>query len=474
MTPPEEPSPLPESLEDPKAPLEEKRDPFRHAGAALVLLAAMGAGIWVWKSPVDGRPSGGEITPGAAPSSSLDVPPVAAPRCTRVGTQAYRIGQNALADEGSDDEDHDNDERPGAFGAEISRAVALPSGFAVGVRHDTGSGAHAAIATIVHDAATGTLIDLGRSRGDFDAPLVVPLGAGWLAGLLEPNASGSTLRIGASRGSDEPKWVLELEQGRDESLAFDLAPGPKAVIVAWDEVTRDGNLARVLWSALSADGTTIVRRPSAASSDRVDAETPRLVAKTGGFWLAYIARKVIETPKDDDDAALERNPKGDREAAEKIDPSWIELMPLSETGEATGPARAVTPREGHALTFDLAATDDGAALLVWRDDDTPLGSHGGRVSVLTVLPSGGTDAQLLAEKDVGSGSPTLLRGWVALANAAGRAMLAPIGPNGAITGELRIEPAIGVGEPLVAVGVHVLTATSVGTAIDLSVVECKP
>ena len=44
--------------------------------------------------------------------------------------------------------------------------------------------------------------------------------------------------------------MLELEQGRDESLAFDLAPGPKAVIVAWDEVTRDGKLARVLWSAL--------------------------------------------------------------------------------------------------------------------------------------------------------------------------------------------------------------------------------
>ena len=60
-----------------------------------------------------------------------------------MGTQAYRIGQNAFADEGSDDEDHDNDERPGAFGAEISRAVAIFLGFAVGVRHDTGSGAHA-------------------------------------------------------------------------------------------------------------------------------------------------------------------------------------------------------------------------------------------------------------------------------------------------------------------------------------------
>ena len=45
------------------------------------------------------------------------------------------------------------------------------------------------------------LHDLGRSRGDVDAPVVAALGErdgakdGWLAGLLEPNAGGLSLRI---------------------------------------------------------------------------------------------------------------------------------------------------------------------------------------------------------------------------------------------------------------------------------------
>jgi hypothetical protein len=449
----------------------EGRDPFRFLGAGLVLAIVVGAGLWVIKSPVDTRSTLEDASASSQPTGSAEAPPPPPPRCVKTSGQSFRVGQNVLEDE---DNEEDDEEQPGAFGAEISRAVALSSGFAVGVRHDTGSGAHAAVALVTNDASSGKLVDFGKARGDFDAPLVVARGEGWLGGVLEPNASGSSLRMAVGQGDGEPKWTVELDQGRDESLAFDVAAGPKAVVVAWDDVSKDGKLARVLWSALDTSGTKKLRDAAVASGKGIDAETPRVVARPGGFWLAYVARRSLDVPKDDDDDALARDPKGDRYAAEKIDPSWLELMPLDETGAPAGPPRAITPKTGHALAFDLATTADGAALLVWRDDDTPSGSHGGRVSVMTVAASGGTDAHLLIENDVGSGSPTLLAGWVAVANAHGRAMLAPVGPNGALTGELRVEPAIGVGEPLVAVGERVLTATSVGTAIDLAVVVCKP
>ncbi len=504
MTTPEAPPVLPKPLEDTEpevsrtgsqeteptaelapapVPSPAERDPLRFLGGVVLLGAALAAVLWVWKAPVDVRTSSTEALPiGSRASVTVALPEVAPPpppRCSRVGTQSYRIGnkqaeQAATAGTPEADDDEDNDELPAAFGAEISRAIALPSGFAVGVRHDNGLGTHAAVATLTRDATGGSLIDLGLLRGDGDAPLLAPLGGGWLAGMLEPAATGATLRIAVSRANEEPKWSVDIDQGSDESLAFDLAPGPKSVVVAWDEVTADGKLSRVLWSTLTPDGSKIARAKVLASRPGIDADTPRVVARPSGFWLAYIARKALDVPKTEESKPLERAPKVDDDAGEKILPSWLELLPIDEAGVAVGPARAVTPKSGHALTFDLASTSDGAALLVWRDDDTPLGSHGGRVNLMSVLPSGSSEAQLLAENDVGSGSPTLLTGWVAITNAAGRAMLAPLAPNGAITGELRIEPAIGTAEPLFAVDARVLTATSVGSAIELGIVDCKP
>lgn len=480
--PPQEPPSSARQAPSGKRPDEEASGDGRRGalGAAFFAVAAIGLGVWVWRAPTDGRTNG---TPADAPEEGLTAAasapsaaaPPPAPRCTRIGTNAFRIGKNSAPSEPSEPGGElEGDELPAAFGAEVSRAIPLGADFAVGLRHDLGDGAHAAVAVVSGDASQGTTIDLGRSRGDFDAPIVAPLGEGWLAGLLEPHASGATLKVGVGSGRREPRFGVELEQGRDESLAFDVASGAAAVLVAWDDVTKDGKLGRVLWATLDLGGKRVERRAAVASGKAVDAETPRVVGTPRGFWLAYIARKALDLPKDPDDAALDRNPKGDRYAAEKIDPSWLELMPLDEHGVANGPPRAVTAKEGHVLSYDLATTPEGSAVIVWRDDDTPSGSHGGRVSLMTVTASGGSQAQVLAEEDVGSGVPSLLPGWVAVADAAGRARLAPLAADGTVTTDLRLEPAVGSGEPLALAGGRMLVATSAGTAIDLTIVECKP
>lgn len=465
-TPPRHDAPRGDSPERPSTSLET-------AAKSLAVVALIaGAATWVFRAPVDRKGAFEETEPTAEPTSSGDSAPPPPPRCARAGTASYRIGKAQPPSEATPDDD-DPAEFAAAFGVEVGRAVAFGDEFLVGVRHDTEGGASAAVARVSADAATGTLLDLGRSRGDFDAPLVATSASGWLAALLEPNASGATLRLGVSGSGSAPSLDVELEQGRDESLAFDVAPGSSAMVVTWDDVTKDGKLARVLAATLDAAGKKRVGGPVVVSRKEVDAETPRVVPRAGGFWLAYIARKSLALPKKDDDRVLDRNEKGDRYAAEKIDPSWLEVLPLDERGAPTGAPRAITPESGHVLSFDLATRPDGGALLTFRDDDTPSGSHGGRVSLMAVTASGGTEAQVVAEHDVGAGVPTLLPGFLAVPNAAGKTMLAPLDERGAVVGELRLEPAFGTGEPLVAHGDRVLVATSAGTAIDLSVVLCK-
>lgn len=449
--------------------------PSRFGLGILTAVVVAVAVAWVWKSPIDRRQSQSEPVASAESEANGETPPPAPPRCVRSSDATHRIGKPGPIEESAPGGDDERDEDlAAAFGAEVSRAVRTGSGFALGVRLDSESGAQGGVALVERDVKSGSLVDLGRSRGDFDAPLVTATDDGLVAALLEPNASGGALKVAVLRADASPRWTVELELARDESLAFDLAAGPKAVVLAWDDVTKNGETARVVWTALDAHGEKVKRKPAAASSKAVDAETPRVVTRPGGFWLAYIARKSVKLPAKDGDDVLGRTPEGDRYAAEKIDPSWIELLPLDESGSPVGSARAVTERSGHALSFDLATTEKGDALIAWRDDDTPSGSHGGRVSLLGAALAGGERRQLLVDSDVGAGSPTLLDGWVSVPNSLGQAMLAPLGPDGEVNGELRLEPAIGAGDPLAARGDTLLVATSLGTAVELTTVRCTP
>ena len=480
--PPEAEEPKPRESDAPKehdaprvseAPRASSSEPRRGLGVIVVLLLAGVAVFALIRAPVDSRLPLQEEETAAPVRSSTAVPPPP-PRCSKTLTPSHRVGRAAPTDADA------GDDALAAFGAEVGRAAVIDTGFALGVRQDQGGGATSAV-LLLTDFGASKLHDLGRSRGDFDAPLVAPFGKGWVAGLLEPNASGLSLRIAAG-GESELKLGPELEQQHDESLAFDIAAGQKTVVVAWDDVTKDGKNARVLWLTLAPDLPKKPGKTNIASSKLVDAETPRVVTRDGGFWLAYIARKALEMPKEPDDAALGRIPKEKRDddaearprhPAEKIDPSWIELVPLDESGAASGPPRPVTAAEGHVLSFDLESGAGGSALIAWRDDDTPSGAHGGRVSLMAIAASGGTQTQLVAQENVGSGVPSLLPGWIALSDAAGRAMVAPLATDGTLQGELRYEPAIGTGDVLAAKGDHLLIATAAGTAVDLTLIDCK-
>ncbi len=418
-----------------------------------VALAVVGVVLFFFLWAPDERPSSSveETVPEEVDAS------VGPPRCAAFGpSEGVLVGPRAKATDDSGFE---------PFAAEVGRGTAVTDGFAVGVKHEIEGQMHGAVALVTERADRVQLLSLSRARGDVDAPVVVRQGEGWVAAMLEPNASGVALRLLRTRG-EELQWGAEIEQGRDESWGFDVAFGSEVGVVAWDDVTAKQERGVIMLATVAVESLEGGEDAREVSSDEVDAELPRVVPRPSGFWLAYLARsrKGAES-----DAGTE--PEG-RYLAERIQPSWIELVPLDARGRPDGQPSAITSREGFAIAYDVAPASDGGLLVTWRDDDTPSGSHGGRVTSLHVSASGAGQEQTVAAEDVGAGVPTLLPGWVALHNGDAALQLAPVGPDGQLLAELRVEPLLEDGHLVAARADVLLVAHPAGRAVRLTSVRC--
>lgn len=441
----------------------------------------------------DTEPATSAPSSSAEPSASAVAP--APPRCAELApTAGLTVGEPpaarpkpADADGGAGDPgaaEPDDDDTFAPFAVEVGAGTTFEGGFAAGVQRAAEGGTVAMVATVAADGTGGKLVRLARSRGDLDAPTVAGAGKSVLVAMLEPNAGGRAIKIARVTG-DEVTWGPELSEGRDESLAVGLAASGGGAAVAWDDVSPDGKRAGVFLATLDpvAMKTTSPARP--VSSPDVDADGPRVAARPGGYWLAYVAHGPA--PKADaadggkKDAPKPAKKKSDDEddvdetrGGEVMEASWLEVVPLDEAGKPTGAQQRVTPREGHVLAYDLEALADGGALLAWRDDDTPSGSGGGTISMATVTSGGVSLPRIVADDSVGSGVPSLLPGWVVVADMNGRKRLAALDPAGQLVGSLTDEPSLGTGEPIAATSGGVLVARPAGKAMRLSVVRCSP
>jgi len=456
-----------------------------------LVIATIVCGLVIWRTivgrdepapaPAASAPSG-DASAAAAPSAPL------APRCVELSSQPFMIGEagsprpappspslEAGAPVEAPDELED-DLTP--FAVEIGRGTVFAGGFAAGTRRDAEGGAIAMVATIGFDGSGGKLVKLGRSRGDLDPPVVAGIGDVVLAALLEPNAGGRSIRIAKVKG-DEVTWGFELSEGRDESSALDLAASGSRAVVVWDDVNVEEKRSHVMLSSFDVATMRSVTSARPVSSPKTDADSPRLIARPGGYWLGYLARadEAAKKKKDPSNAGEKSTKKGDDdgddESGEAIQNGWIEVMPLDENGAPTASARAVTPKNGHALAFDLELGEEGAALLAWRDDDTPTGSTGGRISSALVRLGGAVEIHVLADESFGVGVPDLLPGWLVVGGL-GATKLGAIDLRGVLAGGLDPEPSLGTGEPLAATKDAILIAKPAGKAMRLGVVRCGP
>lgn len=438
------------------------------AGRWIGILAVIGlVAFFIIRAPTDPPPLGAGGGGGDLPAAEPPPPP----RC-KAAQGSFRVGEAPAAPEGEGGAGGAEPEPFAPFAVEIGRGARIASGWAVGIKRDLktdeGMGTFAEIVALDDAASAGRVIRLGRTRGDLDAPLVVAAEGGWVAAMLEPNASSLSTRLVRSDG-DGLHWGAEIEQGRDESLAYDVAIGERVGVVTWDDVVDDGERAVVMLATVATESLEGGERAVPVSGEDVDADLPRLARRPGGFWLAYVARGR------GDDAGEPSDPRATegRFAAERIVPSWIELLPLDENGEVEGEPRAVTARTGHVLAFDMGAGADGGVVIAWRDDDTPSGAQGGTVTAMFVGASGVGQEQPLASEEVGAGVPNLVGGYVTLPDGLGHVLAAPLAPDAELGGELRREDAFGIGQVLAADGDRLLVARPNGKAADFAVVTCS-
>jgi hypothetical protein len=250
-------------------------------------------------------------------------------------------------------------------------------------------------------------------------------------------------------------------QQADESLAYDLAwpdgAGAAPPIVAWDED------APLLAGQLIADrGVVKVQilgagKPRVASPDTSDAEAPRLLARRGGYWLAWLARRA--EPGDDAGAAAAEGP------AERRAYRWVELVALDAKGEATSPVRRITPEKGRVASFDLvtvapspsagAGGGDPKLVVVVQDEAAVAEGAGERIVRYTIdgakdriesgeVLDGGVGHALADLLPVAGGDASTSRParWLSFTDTQEHAHLAPLGASLALSGAPTLEPSL--------------------------------
>jgi hypothetical protein len=264
-------------------------------------------------------------------------------------------------------------------------------------------------------------------------------------------------------------------QQADESLAFDLAwpsggasGAAPAPLVAWDEDAPPG-----AGQLLADRGVVKVQllggaKARVASPDTTDAEAPRLLAKRGGYWLAWLARR----PEATEDAGAAAEGPGEGRSYR-----WVELVALDAKGEPTSAVRRVTPEKGRVASFDLAlgAADAGGSeprLVLLVQDEAAHADGAGERIVRYVVGGGDKDrveSGELLDGGVGHALVDLLalpddaKGprWLAFTDPAEHAHVVPLGPSLALGAAPTAEPSLD-GARVVAAGASAEVLYAVG------------
>ncbi|NUP13308.1 MAG: hypothetical protein HOW73_45295 [Polyangiaceae bacterium] len=452
----------------------------------------------------------GATAPSAAAPSASDAVPSTIGRCKAVtqgsgfvvGKTSSKEAAEPQAPELDTDDQPDRDDLLAPFAVVIGRAAPYAGGYALGALGESDGGSAAFVVTIAPDGSTGQSRKLFRSRSDLDPPVVAaaPDDGGLFVAALEPNASGRAIRLVHLKG-DGFTWGAEIQEGRDESLALDIAVTKKRGVVAWDATEDDRSFVHVAGFPLEKVGQLDSTRR--ATAKELDADSPRVVATDNGFYLAYlvhgdqakrenVAERGPAEPKPDTERNPEPSakpsktkPKKSKKAAdsgeeidetrggEAVSTSYIEVMPLDETGAQSSDTLRVTPEGVTVVSFDIAPGPNGSLVVAYRDDDAPTGGGGGIIRMVN-LRAGGLGAHYESTDPLPSdGVPSILGGWIGIPTLAGADLLSKLDKDGMPAEPLGREPSLGRGEPIAASGNQLLVAEPQGAAMAFRVVECS-
>jgi hypothetical protein len=407
-----------------------------------------------------------------ASSAALPGDPEAPSHCRAVPGYALTLAGDSPASPGSEPATSEDDDALLPFGVDIGAAVPTLSGFAVsGIR-----GAGKAFVALL-DARDSRRIDLGDLHGDPETPAVAAAGERVIVALSSSDAAGYTIKLGQIAGSGL-EWGYELSKLGKAVSSVGLALAGERGLLVFQGEQRDAekhSSPRVLLGGFSA--SDLHASFEAKPVDAKDVEAPRVVARPGGFWLAWV--RTLPEPKktkSKPDAGAEVDPE-ERDLLE-LGLRVVEVSKLDEQGHAQGGAVQVGQPRRQVLLFDLAPLASGGLLVATRLDSATPGAEGGALLLTTLAADASQREERLDDDEIGAGAPVLLSD--ARPEAAGP-WLAVSSPSdstrvGLSRGEhtvLEADPLLGRAE-LLAVGAgRFLTERARGRGVELGVVECQ-
>ena len=380
----------------------------------------------------------------------------------------------APSDAGPDEEADD----PLPFSVELGAAHAFGPGFAVsGLRSE--QGATRAFAALLVDG-TGKLVDLGAVHGDPEPPLLVAHGARLLSLVIDSDAGGFVLRLGeivdakgnarfvqAAELSGIPRdangFVADLSEGRG-LFAYTGARDKTAIFVGSFDPAA-------LQAKLSSRALTLT--PD-------DASEPRIVARRGGFWLAFVSEpRPKKAPKL---ARAERDAGDDQpEKLVELGPRELRIVSLDGGGNPQGEPRRVAPPSNRPFMFDLAADTDTGALLLWQESQAP-GADGAGIKLGRGRADGSLEQASIDDERLGAGVPSLLHDpepetpagalWLSAAGADDLTLFGAIGTGQG--GTLQTDPLVRSSALLAANRGTLLVAQWRGQDVELRLIACTP
>jgi len=411
-----------------------------------------------------------------APSAAPSAGPVAS-RCREDSSKSFIIGEVGKA-RGTETEDDagpdDDDEVPAPFSVELGEARAESGGFALSALRSNKGQAHALLALVAGDGASGKLVDLGAVHGDPDPPAFALHGADAVVAASDTDAGGGMLRLGLVRGvhgAAEISWGQEITGVRRDSTFALESSGDRALLAYAAEVS--GKI-RVYGAVLDPANLKAKVQPEALSAPGADVDSPRLALRKGGYWLA-VARSLDAPKPAKKKAADAGSDLAEDDSLLDIGTRRIEVVKLDEKGKIASSPLVVSAPGARPMSFDLASAADGGAYIAFREDDSTPGADGGALDLVHVKADG-TFQKLLLDGDAnGTGTPSLLvdaadpnRLWLTAAGENGATWFGRIGDRTTLSADSTVR-----GADMIAVrDGQFLLARSKSTAAELSVAAC--
>ncbi len=271
------------------------------------------------------------------------------------------------------------------------------------------------------------------------------------------------------------------------STLFSLALHTERGVLVWDQQQRQSSASEIALAEFAVQSLTLPPKPTILSASSANADSPRVISRPGGYWVAWVQSGAEAKPvgkSAERDRAQGTRPDDPDEHLNLVDmwPRELRAVLLDGHGRALGKPIRVAESESHVVAYDMNLLDDGAALFAWRDDDTAPGVESQIVHLARVGLDGHVDFYRIEDEAIGVGAPQLLidtsapledRAWLALINTGERTSFIKLLPNGKPTDVVVGDAGLGVANPLLRHQGRLLLVRQRGKGVDMETLRCS-